>query len=246
MTERFCTQVVPDNGIAAGILWLANPDLTLHHAALGGPEHLEALRVADTLVAKTLGAVERAREHADILVGLCSDHGHETIGDSIHIGRWLASKGLSAQIEQGRIAVASQGTAGLIYATPDARTALLRCLDDMAHEPWAGRILGVEDLHRLGLGGDDALVAAVDTAGNARGMPGNRWLVADGEKTPEIGCGHHGGIGPDETRPFLVLLHPQVAPAVLEAATSLPDIAPTLLRFLGQACDGMEGRTLID
>ena len=245
MTERFCTQVVPDNEIAVGILWLANPDLTLHHAALGGPEHLEALRVVDSLVEKTLGAVERARERADILAGLCSDHGHETIGDAIHVGRWLASKGLATQIAQGRIAVASQGTAGLIYSTPDARAALLERLDEMALEPWAGRILGVETLRALGLGGDDALAAAVDTAPNARGIPGNRWLVADGEKAPEIGCGHHGGIGPDETRPFLALMHPQVAPAVIEHSTSLPDIAPTLLRFLGQPCDGMEGRSLI-
>ncbi|MFN8772095.1 MAG: alkaline phosphatase family protein [bacterium] len=244
MTERFCTQVVPDNDIAVGILWLANPDLTLHHQAVGGPEHLEALHVVDSLVEKTLGAVERARERADILVGLCSDHGHEAIGDSIHVGRWLASKGLANELEQGRIAVASQGTAGLIYSTPDARAILLERIEEMAHEPWAGRILDVDDLRALGLGGDDALAAAVDTAPNARGIPGNRWLVADGEKAAEIGCGHHGGIGPDETRPFLALMHPQVAPSVIEHSTSLPDIAPTLLRFLGQPCDGMEGRSL--
>ncbi|MFN9121852.1 MAG: alkaline phosphatase family protein [bacterium] len=244
MTERFCTQVVPDNDIAVGILWLANPDLTLHHQAVGGPEHLEALHVVDSLVEKTLGAVERARERADILVGLCSDHGHEAIGDSIHVGRWLASKGLANELEQGRIAVASQGTAGLIYSTPDARAILLERIEKMAHEPWAGRILDVDDLRALGLGGDDALAAAVDTAPNARGIPGNRWLVADGEKAAEIGCGHHGGIGPDETRPFLALMHPQVAPSVIEHSTSLPDIAPTLLRFLGQPCDGMEGRSL--
>jgi hypothetical protein len=245
MTERFCTQVVPDNEIAVGILWLANPDLTLHHAALGGPEHLEALRVVDSLVAQTLGAVERARECADILVALCSDHGHETIGAAIHVGQWLASRGLASQIAQGRIAVASQGTAGLIYSTPDARADLLERLEEMALEPWAGRILGVETLRELGLGGDDALAAAVDTAPNARGIPGNRWLVADGEKAPEIGCGHHGGIGPDETRPFLALMHPQIAPAVIEHSTSLPDIAPTLLCFLGQPRSEMEGRSLI-
>jgi hypothetical protein len=115
----------------------------------------------------------------------------------------------------------------------------------MALEPWAGRILGVETLRELGLGGDDALAAAVDTAPNARGIPGNRWLVADGEKAPEIGCGHHGGIGPDETRPFLALMHPQIAPAVIEHSTSLPDIAPTLLCFLGQPRSEMEGRSLI-
>jgi hypothetical protein len=40
-------------------------------------------------------------------------------------------------------------------------------------------------------------------------------------------------------------MHPQVAPGMIEDATSLPDIAPTLLRFLGQPCDGMEGRSLI-
>ena len=50
MTRRFCTEVVPSDGFRLAILWLANPDLTLHHDPLGSPEHIHALEVTDRLV----------------------------------------------------------------------------------------------------------------------------------------------------------------------------------------------------
>ena len=66
-------------------------------------------------------------------------------------------------------------------------------------------------------------------------------MVLSGEGTPEIGCGHHGGRGPDETRPFLVLVHPEFGAGTIDRPTSLVDIAPTILAFLGQASDRMDG-----
>jgi arylsulfatase A-like enzyme len=248
MTRRFCAEVVPSEAAALGILWLANPDLTLHHEPLGSPEHLHALKIVDGLVGEVLDAVEAQEERFDTLLLVGSDHGHETIGRSIHVGNWLLQQGLESELQHGRIAVASQGTSALIYATERARAALLELLPRLRQEPWAGAVLTGEALAETGLSGRD-LFAAVDTARrderNAYGVVGTRWLVEDGEGPPEIGCGHHGGLGPQETRPFLVLIHPSLGAGTIGQPTSLVDIAPTILSFLGQPADLLDGHTLI-
>ena len=247
MTRRFCEEVVPSDGFRLAILWLANPDLTLHHDPLGSPEHIHALEVTDRLVAQVIATVEAHEDRFDTLLVVGSDHGHETIGRSIHIGNWLAGNGLEAELNEGRIGVASQGTSALIYATGAARAAVADLLPKMRQEPWAGSILTGEALTATGLTAD-ALVAAVDTTrhdeSNPFGVTGTRWLVEDGEGTPEIGCGHHGGLGPAETRPFLTLIHPEFGRGEAGRTTSLVDIAPTILRFLGEAVDDMDGAPL--
>lgn len=250
MSDRFGEEVVPRSDVALGILWLANPDLTLHHSPLGSPAHLDALQATDARVAEVIERVQRARGRDDILTVICSDHGHETVASSVHVGEWLAGQGLHDLLSRGCVAVASQGTAALLYATPEGRPALLRTLDEMARQPWAGRVVTESELGRLGIAGAEALVAAVDTrrdehARNPHGTRGARWLVADGEKPPAIGCGHHGGLGPDETRPFLGLVHPDLPAGEVAQATSLVDIAPTLLHFLGHPAEGMQGRSLL-
>ncbi|WP_296324712.1 alkaline phosphatase family protein [Reyranella sp.] len=244
MTRRFCEEVVPSVDFRLAILWLANPDLTLHHDPLGSPAHIHALEVTDRLVAQVVETVEAYEDRFDTLVVVGSDHGHETIGRSVHIGNWLAENGLEAELKEGRIGVASQGTAALIYAMGEARAAVEYLLPTMLTEPWAGSILTGEALAATGLT-SDALVAAVDTARhderNEHGVPGTRWLVEDGEGTPEIGCGHHGGLGPRETRPFLTFIHPEVGQGEARRKTSLVDIAPTILGFLGEPVDDMDG-----
>jgi hypothetical protein len=244
MTRRFCEEVIPSADFRLAILWFANPDLTLHHDPLGSPEHLHALQVTDRLVAQVIETVEAHENRFDTLLVVGSDHGHETIGRSVHIGNWLAANGLEAEVKEGRIGVASQGTSALIYATGSARAAVEELLPKMLREPWAGSILTGDALAATGLTGD-ALVAAVDTTRhdelNEHGVRGTRWLVEDGEGVPEIGCGHHGGLGPAETRPFLTFIHPELGQGEAGRTTSLVDIAPTILRFLGEAVDDMDG-----
>ena len=244
MTRRFCEEVVPSEDFRLAILWLANPDLTLHHDPLGSPEHIHALEVTDRLVAKVVATVKSHDDRFDTLLVVGSDHGHETIGRSVHIGNWLAGNGLEVELRASLVGVASQGTSALIYATGAARASVEDLLPKMLQEPWAGSILTGEALAATGLTAD-ALVAAVDTArhdeSNDYGVTGTRWLVEDGEGTPEIGCGHHGGLGPSETRPFLTFIHPDFGQGEAGRTTSLVDIAPTILRFLGEAPDGMDG-----
>ena len=244
MAGRFCSKIVPSADYCLGVLWLANPDLSLHHGALGSPEHIHALEVTDGLVADVVAAVKAREDRFDTLLVIGSDHGHETIGRSVHIGKWLAGNGLDGEVRDGRVGVASQGTSALIYATGGARAAVEALLPRMRREPWAGAVLSGEALVATGLSGD-TLLAAVDTTRhdetNRYGVSGTRWLVEDGEGRPEIGCGHHGGLGPGETRPFLALVHPDFGRGEIGRKTSLVDIAPTILVFLGQSSEGMDG-----
>jgi predicted AlkP superfamily pyrophosphatase or phosphodiesterase len=246
MTRRFCAEIIAERQPAVGFLWLANPDLTLHGAPLGSPRHLEALAHADRCV----GAVEERRARGEeILLLVGSDHGQETIGASVEIEAWLAAHGLGRDVASGDVAVAAQGTAALLYAMPRARDALLGVLGPMRAEEWAGEIVAGEALAALGLAEEGGLVAAVDMARrdepNAHGVPGQRWTAAEPGKTAPVGCGQHGGWGPDETRPFLILDGPGIAPGSRSSPTTLVDIAPTILAWLGLPHSGLDGAKLI-
>jgi arylsulfatase A-like enzyme len=248
MTQRFCREVMEARKPAIAALWLANPDITLHSHPLGSPEHVKAMRVADSCVAQVVEAVERARRAGDdVLLLVGSDHGQETIGGGVCVSDWLAQQGLSLQVQEGGVAVASQGTSALLYALPQWRASLEQLLPLLAREPWVGSVHSADALAALGHRSGH-LVAAVDFARdpkpNAYGVPGHRYVATDGEKAAAIGWGQHGGLGPDETRPFLVLSHPALAAACVETLTSLVDVAPTILAFLGLPHDGMDGRAL--
>ena len=251
MTERFCGDILRDRRPAVAVLWLANPDLTLHSAPLGSPAHREALRETERNVGQVFETVAQLREDGDdILLLVGSDHGQETIGDCVEIEAWLATQGLGALLEAGHVAVAGQGTAALLYATPTGREALLDVLDAMRREPWAGEIFTDRRLDALGHAATDGVVAAVDMGRhdgvNAFGVAGWRWTVAEPDKEAAIGSGQHGGLGPDETRPFLLLNGGGVTPGRHAAPSSLVDVAPTILSFLGLPCAGFDGAPLVD
>lgn len=249
MTRRFCSEVLCERKPSVAILWLANPDLTLHGTPLGSPEHHAALRATERCVAAVIETVERLRASGEsILLLIGSDHGQETIGDYVTIETWLVSRGLGGELMNGRIAVATQGTAALLYATKESRPALLAVLDAMREEPWAGEIIAADGLAALGHAASGGVVAAVNMGRRAEANPygvcGLRWVAADPGKPKPVGCGQHGGWGPDETRPFLLLNAADVAPRVHERTTSLVDIAPTILAFLGLPIGGVDGAPL--
>ena len=99
------------------MLWLTDPDHTLHGAPLGSPQHLAALRGADACVGAVVETVTALRrEGAEILLAVGSDHGQETIGDGVDVDDWLTRHGLAGEVATGAVAVAGQGTAALLYA----------------------------------------------------------------------------------------------------------------------------------
>jgi hypothetical protein len=251
MTERFCLDILREREPSVAVLWLANPDLTLHGTPLGSPAHHDALRATERCVGAVIETVERLRAAGEnILLLIGSDHGQETIGDYVEIEGWLAARGLGDELVNARIAVATQGTAALLYATNEGRGALIDALDAMRAEPWADDIAVEDGLATLGHAASGGVVAAVNMGrrddANPYGVAGMRWVAAVPGSAKTVGCGQHGGWGPDETRPFLLLNGPDVRPGAHDRTTSLVDIAPTVLTFLGLPAGEMDGAPVVN
>jgi hypothetical protein len=249
MTQRFCAEVLGERKPAVAFMWLTDPDHRLHGVPLGSPAHTEALTGAERCVAEVFRTVERQRaEGEEILLLIGSDHGQETIGAVVDIEDWLTDRGLGDLVEAGDVAVAGQGTAALLYATERGRKPLLAVLDDMAAEPWSDGVVIGEALRQHRFRATGGVAAAVNMAredkANPHGVVGQRWVVAEGDKPVPIGCGQHGGWGPHETRPFLMLNDGGRTVGTRAKATSLVDIAPTIARFLGLPLHGFDGMPL--
>lgn len=248
MTERFCGEVLRERKPAIAAMWICDPDHTLHGVPLGSPAHQEALDGAERCVHEVVRTVEELRAQGEeVLLLVGSDHGQETIGDFVSIEDWLAAHGLGDQLVSGDVAVAGQGTAALLYATERGRTSLLGVLEAMRREPWADGVLEGEAMHERGFAPAGGVVAAVNMArvadANPHGVPGKRWVAAEPGKSVPVGSGQHGGWGPDEMRPFL-MLNDGRAKGMRQEPTSLVDIAPTIVRFLGLPVEGFDGRPL--
>lgn len=250
MTKRFCAEVLEQRRPAVALLWLADPDLTLHGVPLGSPAHAAALAGAERCVAEVVRTVERLRAAGeDILLMIGSDHGQETIGESVDLDAWLTAHGLGAALAAGDVAVAGQGTAAVLYATERGRAGLLGVLDEMRRTPWAADVVADDKgLAAHGFAACQGIVAAVNMARrdepNAFGVPGRRYVAAEPGKAAAIGCGQHGGWGPDETRPFLMVDDAGRSSGEVGRATSLTDIAPTIVRHLGLPVEGFDGAPL--
>jgi predicted AlkP superfamily pyrophosphatase or phosphodiesterase len=250
MTQRFCAEVLCERRPAVAMIWLCDPDHTLHGVPLGSPAHAEALRGAERCVAEVVRTVERLRgDGDDILLMIGSDHGQETIGEGVDVEAWLAASGLAELLANGDVAVAGQGTAALLYATDRGRPGLLGILDDMRRTPWASDVLAGDSLAERCFAARNGIVAAVNMAresqANPYGVPGRRWVAAEAGKPTPVGSGQHGGWGPDETRPFLMVNDGGRSVGPASRPTSLVDIAPTIVGFLGLPTDGFDGSPLL-
>lgn len=246
MTERFCSEVLRERRPGVAVLWLANPDHTLHGVPLGSPAHYAALQATGECVLQVVRTVDALRRQGEsILLLIGSDHGQETIGDCVDIGDWLTGQGLAPWLESGDLAVAGQGTAALLYATDASRQALFDVLDAMRRAEWADGVLVGDALGGRGFAAQGGVVAAVNMAGRERdndyGVRGVRWTVAEPGKPAAIGCGQHGGWGAHETRPFLWVDDGGRSQGATMRTTSLVDIAPTVAAFLGLPLDGFDG-----
>lgn len=249
MTQRFCAEVLRQRKPAVSFLWLCDPDHTLHGVPLGSPAHADALHGAECCVAEVVRTVEQLRaDGEEILLLVGSDHGQETIGDCVSVEGWLSSHGLGDLLAGGEIAVAGQGTAALLYATAQGHAPLLGVLDKMRAEPWAADVVAGDHLADHGFAAVGGVVAAINMArrsdANPYGVPGRRWVAAEGDKPVPIGSGQHGGWGPDETRPFLMVNDGGRGVGTVAGSTSLADIAPTIVNFLGLPLAGFDGAPL--
>lgn len=249
--QRFVSEIVRERRPSFALLWLCQPDKDQHGMALGSPQHREVLAQADRLVRTVFDEVEACRAAGeDVLFLVGSDHGHETITEGVDISAELVSAGLKADLHSSDVMVAANGTGALIYVDAAKNDRIPRLDAFLRSSRWAGKVFGPDALDEARLPAGGSLAFAVAMAANEDvnefGIPGLSYMaLGPGDKPARVGCGQHGGLGRFEQSPFL-MIEGDGFPAgeTVTALTSAVDIAPTVLRFLGQNADGMDGRPL--
>ena len=250
MTERFCAEILEERAPSVAILWLSEPDYTGHHSPLGSPEHRAAIAGADACVRQVFDTVHRLDPSGgDILLIAGSDHGMETVAHAIDLDALLVGAGLKAGPGSRDVVVAPNGTAATLYFAEPHGNLVSRVAGFLAAENWVGELFAGERLTSVGLPDGTAMRIAVTLANeerdNPHGVRGYCPIVQDpADNESKTGFGQHGGLGPNEQRPFLMIAGGGFAPGVRHAPTSLVDIAPTVLRHLHMDHDDMDGRAL--
>ena len=238
-TERFCEEVLRGRAPAIATLWLSEPDYTGHHTPLGSPAHRQAIASADTnvrRVAETVAALDQSGERILLIVG--SDHGMETVEETIDLDGMLVDAGLKRSPNSSDIVVAPNGTAALLYFADPSGALVGKVAKFLETQEWVGRSFISGELAAAGLPTNSpmqiALTLRPDERANPHGVPGHSHVVRDLlEPKVATGFGQHGGLGCNEQRPFLFMSGGGFEPGAHHHRTSLIDIAPTVLRHLG-------------
>jgi arylsulfatase A-like enzyme len=251
MTDRFVAEVLHDRRPSFALLWLGEPDHIQHNVPLGSPEHLAVLKAADGNAGLVVEAVARERARGDdILLIVGSDHGHETVSGIVDVEAELIAAGLKRGPDSDDIIAMANGTSTLIYLHPTHENLWAGLGDFLRAQPWAGQVFGREDLGRVGQAPHHGLAFAVSMAAddqpNEYGIPGRalaakpRW-----DKPDRLGCGQHGGLARYEQSPVLLIDGPGfTAGGTRVDSAHIIDLAPSIMRHLGVAAPGMDGRPL--
>jgi arylsulfatase A-like enzyme len=249
-TARFCDEVLRGRGPALALLWLSEPDYTGHHNPLGSPDHRTAIASADEnvrRVAETVAQLDPAGEETLLVVG--SDHGMETVDETIDLDGLLIEAGLKRAPASSEIVVAPNGTSALLYFANPAGALVGEVARFLETQDWVGRTFIGPELPAAGLPTNSPMQIAItlrpDDRANPHGVPGHSHVVRDAlEAKDATGFGQHGGLGRNEQRPFLSVSGGGFAAGAHDERSSLIDIAPTVMRHLGMPATGMDGQAL--
>jgi hypothetical protein len=185
----------------------------------------------------------------NILFVVGSDHGMETVAQTIDLDGLLIEAGLKCAATSSEVVVAPNGTSALLYfADPDGPL-VGEVARFLVTQDWVGRSFIGPDLAAVGLPAASPMQIAVtlrpDARTNPHGVPGHSHVVRDPQEPKNnTGFGQHGGLGKNEQSPFLFISGAGFAPGIRHARSSLIDIAPTVLRHLGLPTTAMDGRAL--
>jgi len=249
-TERFCEEVLRRRTPAIALLWLSEPDYTGHHTPLGSQAHRAAIASADAnvqRVAETVSKLDPTGERILFIVG--SDHGMETVDETIDLDRLLIAAGLKRGPASSDVVVAPNGSAALLYFTDPAGALVGEVARFLETQDWVGRTFVGPGLGSAGLPTGSAMQIALtlkpDERANLHGVPGHSHIVRDWLEPKDCtGFGQHGGLGRNEQSPFLFISGGGFAPGTHHGRSSLIDIAPTALRHLGLPATEMDGTGL--
>ena len=247
--------VLPDRPDVA-LFWCPEPDVAFHYRGLDGAETRAALAAADTAVGAVLDWRAAQPDREEILVLVLSDHGHVTgdrkidLAAELRAGGFAAARGMAPGVQ---VVVAPAAAPGLWLADPGLAPDLAGFL---ARQSWAGPLLARDPSLLPGalplalFGADHArsadlvLCFAGDEGPDAHGLPGT--APFDAPDVP-LGGGMHGGLHRRELATVLIASGGPFRPgAVVQAASDLTDVAPTLLHLLGLPAPAMDGRVLAE
>ena len=250
MTDRFIAEVLGERRPRLAVLWQCEPDHTQHAAPLGSPQHRAVIANADRNAARVVEAVETTAAGDDVLVIVASDHGHETVEGVARLETLLVAAGLKQSEDSTDVVVASNGFSANIYVADAARGRIADICRFLQGRDEVERVFAGQGLADVGQSDKGALAIAVtprrSDAMNEFGFPGKS-LAFDNRLATEtvVGCGQHGGLGPYEQNPFLIVRGGGFkAGTRSDAPTSAIDIAPTILAHLGLPFAGMDGKPL--
>ncbi len=251
LCDWFCDRMSASDGPTLGVLWLSDPDLSMHADALGSARHLAGISAADACFARVRQTVDAMRAAGDdVLLLACSDHGQETVLGHVAIADELVTAGLKDAPESTEVAVAPQGGSGLIYLAGPGENRLADITAFLNGHLRVGQVFSGRAMRALGQAEGDGLAIAFamvhDAKENENGVPGRIWIcTSDTKPGKPVGRGSHGGLGRWECHPFLIAGGGGFAPGSEEhGRTRLIDIAPTILRHLRLPRDGMDGLAL--
>jgi len=251
VTERFIATALQPGGPTLSLLWCGEPDHIQHNTPLGSPLHRQVLAEADRNAGLVIDAVDRLRAAGeDVLLVVCSDHGHETVSGIVDVEAELITAGLKSRPDSDDVLALSNGTSTLVYLHPDREALRPALAGFLRSRDWAGVVLDGADLSTVGQAATNALAFAVsfraEEQANEYGILGcalagkPRW----GDGVP-VGCGQHGGLAAHEQAPFLIIAGGGFeAGGVCTSESRIVDIAPTILRHLGVDAAAMDGRPL--
>lgn len=228
------------------VLWMNEPDSSLHYYGLGSPETHDAMRACDDALAHILDGMDRRgiRDQFDIF--LISDHGHSTVKHHRSLAEYIDRAGVALghklELTTSSDFVYANATNGAAPSAKDLEP-FVRWLQE---QPWAGVILGGTP-EIASLPGVLPLSAAWNGHLNARapllavsptwtdetndhGVPG-----AVAALTEHVALrSTHGSVSPYDLHALAVAVGPSFREGVVnETATGAIDIAPTALTLLG-------------
>ncbi len=246
-TRRFCAALDDPGDALLHLLWICEPDHSQHVLELGGPEHREVIAASERCALRVAASVDALRQRGDdVLFVIASDHGHETVDEVIPVNDLLVEAGFKESVDSSDVVLASSGMGALVYLSDDAFARCDAIADWIGAQSWSGEVYSGRRLEELGQRSDTALAIAFSMAKrdveNRHGIRGLSHVAGDiFMKSDAPGRGQHGGLGRYETNALLCIGGGGFSPGRTAHPSRTIDIAPTVLRHLGIAFDGVDG-----
>lgn len=246
-TRRFCAALAEPGRALLHLLWICEPDHSQHVLELGGPEHREVIAASEQCALRVSESVDALRQRGDdVLFVIASDHGHETVDEVIPVNELLVEAGFKESVGSSDVVLASSGMGALVYLSENASDRCHAIAEWIGAQSWSGEVFAGQRLEEVGQRSDTALAIAFSMAKrdaeNRHGVRGLGHVAGDiFMKSDAPGRGQHGGLGPYETNALLCISGAGFSPGRTDHPSRTIDIAPTVLRHLGIAFEGIDG-----